>query len=337
MKFSLNQHKKNIFTILSLLITLLIFSYLFKQVSLKDVINSLQNIDFFWTFWFFIFSLIMSAARALRYKVMLRSLNQNSNLLALFCITLVRNLCSDILPARLGTLVYIFLAKTKLNVSLSSASSSFAFSLLFDIAAIAPLFILALLGSSSELSVLPMLTIASSLFVFSLLLILNSGKLCNFCLILIDKFFPSNSIKNTLRNFLKNLQVDFAKYQSKKILLEIFFLSVVIRIAKYLSLSCFLFALIVSYGYDPLNFGFSKSFIGIASAELAASLPVSGIGGFGLYEGTWSYAFSLLGLPEKLSTLTAISHHLFTQFYGLIMGLFGTIAIILFKFPSKRD
>jgi hypothetical protein len=62
---------------------------------------------------------------------------------------------------------------------------------------------------------------------------------------------------------------------------------------------------------------------------LAASLPVSGIGAFGAYEGAWAAAFELLGFPGHLAKLTAVSHHLFTQVYGYSLGALAFLLLLL--------
>ncbi|MCB0337731.1 MAG: PD40 domain-containing protein, partial [Bdellovibrionales bacterium] len=57
-------------------------------------------------------------------------------------------------------------------------------------------------------------------------------------------------------------------------------------------------------------------------------LPFSGIAGFGLYEGTWAVVFRYLGLDGGVADVTAISHHLFTQVYGYLLGMIGFSALL---------
>ena len=69
--------------------------------------------------------------------------------------------------------------------------------------------------------------------------------------------------------------------------------------------------------------------VGLVAAESSASLPVSGIAGFGAYEGVWAFTFEFLGFPEKIAQLTAISHHLFTQLYGYSIGALALMLLLL--------
>ncbi|PID74179.1 MAG: hypothetical protein CSB32_02110, partial [Desulfobacterales bacterium] len=76
-------------------------------------------------------------------------------------------------------------------------------------------------------------------------------------------------------------------------------------------------------------------FLGISASEFAASLPISGIASFGVYEGTWSLVFELLGFPGNIAKLTAVSHHLFTQVYGFGLGALALILLVLPVFKKK--
>jgi len=91
----------------------------------------------------------------------------------------------------------------------------------------------------------------------------------------------------------------------------------------------FLFALVFPIGFSLYELSVPKVFVGIVSAEFAASLPLSGIAGFGAYEGTWAFVFRLLGFSGDLADLTALTHHLFTQIYGYLLGALSLIALML--------
>ena len=104
---------------------------------------------------------------------------------------------------------------------------------------------------------------------------------------------------------------------------RIFALSLGVRCCKYLSLYVLLLALVLPLGFTVQSFPLPKVFLGLCSAELAASLPISGIAGFGVYEGAWTLVFRLLGYSERIAVLTSISHHLLTQVYGYSLGAPG--------------
>ena len=60
-----------------------------------------------------------------------------------------------------------------------------------------------------------------------------------------------------------------------------------------------------------------------------------GIAAFGAYEGAWAFTFELLGYPGHIAKLTAISHHLFTQVYGYLLGASAFLLLLLPQF--KRE
>ncbi len=73
----------------------------------------------------------------------------------------------------------------------------------------------------------------------------------------------------------------------------------------------------------------------LVSGEMAASLPVSGIGGFGAYEGTMTFVLVMLNFSTDLAATLAISHRLFTQVYGLLQGVVGLLILMLPMFNRE--
>ena len=112
-------------------------------------------------------------------------------------------------------------------------------------------------------------------------------------------------------------------------------LSICVRAFKYGSLYVLLFALVAPLGYALEQLSVPKVFLGLCSAELAASLPISGIAGFGAYEGAWALVFNLLGF-ERIAEITSISHHLITQVYGYTLGGVALLVLLLPVFKVKQ-
>ena len=76
--------------------------------------------------------------------------------------------------------------------------------------------------------------------------------------------------------------------------------------------------------------------MGACGAEFSASLPISGIAGFGAYEGTWAIIFTILGFPQKLAITTGISHHLITQVWGYSLGVICLALLLLPLFKVRK-
>ena len=82
-------------------------------------------------------------------------------------------------------------------------------------------------------------------------------------------------------------------------------------------------------GIGPRDLLPASVFWGVCAAEVAASLPVSGLAGFGAYEGAWTIAFYNLGLTKELAAMTGVAHHLFTQVYGYSIGVLALLVLLL--------
>lgn len=316
--------------LISLICTVAIFIWIFSKIDLVDVKDLILNADKGAVIGFFIASLATSFFRAWRYSVLLGAVGYSPKILSLYLVTLVRNLFSDLLPARIGTLMYVYLVTTRLGVPLGAASSSFALAFIFDFVALAPLIVLATFSLSADSLISPTwLLIGGLVFALvSVVALLCLPKVIKFALRLFqnDKF---RGLGKVLAGPLDQLDQALTKTLEAKIYFQALVLSIFVRLGKYLTLYLLLYAMLKPIGYTFETLQFSKVFIGLISAELAASLPISGPAGLGAYQGAWALAFQLLGFTEALAKSTSVSHHLFTQAYGYSLGLLAMLIISL--------
>jgi uncharacterized membrane protein YbhN (UPF0104 family) len=131
------------------------------------------------------------------------------------------------------------------------------------------------------------------------------------------------------RDFCAEAEKEVTHAREEGIFLRLFALSLLVRLAKYGSLYLLLHALLRPLAYGVEELSPAKVLLGLVSSELAASLPISGIAGFGVYEGTWSLVFTLLGMPAELAAATGVSHHVFTQAYGYLLGAASLLLLLL--------
>ncbi len=310
--------------------------YLLSTVSLQDITAVIRGISVQYVFVFLFFSLLMSLCRTWRYSLILEASGYRTSSFALFLVTLVRNFFSDLLPARLGTLVYIYLVQNRLGLPFGAAAASFGLSFIFDMLSLAFLILLAALMISSDLIPPAMILTGGGillvisggvLFFLPLVLKLTAG----FCL----RFLPvGRKYRQKIFDALTDTRQDVELVKEQGIFGKILFLSFGVRCYKYLGLYALLLALVLPLGYSVQSFPLAKVFLGLCSAELAASLPISGIAGFGAYEGAWTLVFKLFGYPEQIALLTSVSHHLLTQIYGYALG---ALALLLLMHPVFQD
>jgi Tol biopolymer transport system component/uncharacterized membrane protein YbhN (UPF0104 family) len=331
------KKRRLVFLVFSLSVSVGIFYYLFSYINFSDVLDLLQGVDSIALFAFVASSFAMSIFRSWRYLLLLSISGFAPGKVATFLVVLVRNFFSDLLPARLGSLIYVFILTTRLGVNIGASGASFSLAFLFDILALAPLVLVAILFLGAG-AVIPV----EILILLSVVLIAISATLIHFlpwfCLkteaILAVPFFKQFAISKTMSNAFEGIKVELEAIRAAGIYTKVVVLSLAVRGFKYLSLYLFLYALLKPLGFTFQEMPFAKVFLGMCSAELVASLPISGIGAFGVYEGTWAVTFKMLGFSSEISKLTAVSHHLFTQLYGYILGL---VALVLLMTPIFKN
>lgn len=328
------KHVKNnsriLYIFFSVLISVGFFFYFFSTVSFKEVIAVVRGVSAAYVIVFLFFSFAMSLCRTWRYSLIMEASGYRIFTFALFLVTLARNFFSDLLPARLGTLVYIYLVQNRLGLPFGVAAASFGLSFIFDILTLGFLILLAALMISSKL-IPPLMIITGGVIIvvvsgsvlFCLPVILNIlGRICLTLLPIGEKY------RLKFHGAMADTRRDVEAARRQGIYWKIFFLSLGVRCYKYLSLYALLLALVIPLGFTTQSFPLAKVFLGLCSAELAASLPISGIAGFGAYEGAWSLVFQMFGYSEQIAFLTSISHHLITQVYGYLLGVLALLLLL---------
>ncbi len=337
---SKRSRKRSIFyTVLSFFVSCFVFTYLFSQITFAEVKASITGLPFSSLALFVFASFTMSFCRTWRYQLLLKATGIHLSSATLFLITLVRNFFSDLLPARIGTLVYVYILNRRFQVPISPALSSFSLCFIFDIISVSFLAVFCALFFLTD-------TRAFSFFAGGgvFLLAISTAILCFLSTILKWLQHTAHLLKRfhikkweVLSEFVQKIENDVLKTQKTKIYYKVFALSLCIRSLKYISMYILFIGLVIGLGKQAGLFPLPKVVSGMIAAELAASLPVSGIAGFGAYEGTWSLVFQLLGYSEKLASLTAISHHLITQVYGYSLGALALILLLLPYFKSCHE
>lgn len=331
---------KIIFTVISLAVTAGIFSYLFRYISIGQVVQIIKSVDRGALLMFVTLSLGMSFFRTWRYEILLGLSGYKPSKPALFLVVLVRNFFSDLLPARIGTLIYIFIVNTRLGVPLGPATSSFSLSFLFDVLAVVPLILLASFYAAftAKAYMLPLFLGGLVIGGITIAIIHYLPALCSWIIRVLARIKKGDrQFGQKLADILSSVRIEVLKTKRAKLYTPVMVLSFLVRITKYAALYVFLYALLRAVGYSWSDLSVPVVFLGISTSEFVASLPVSGIASFGAYEGTWAIVFELLGFPGNIAKLTAVSHHLFTQVYGYLLGALALALLVLPVFHKRSD
>lgn len=333
--------KKNLSILLSVAVSVFLLGILAVQIDIQDLMQTFANIYYPALLAFMAIAFTAAALRALRYKLLLRPYPISFGNILL--VTFIRNLFVDLLPARIGSLSYIYVLNKKLKYSFEAATSTFVLSFLLDFLTLSPFLILSIIfvgiGTIS-------ISNATILLCFSLIF------LAFFALIL-WKIVPVFSMLFNLYKFLlKTFHLEKKKwalisqekfsltisclFQIKKNKIEwpIFLLSLLIRLAKYGSLYSLLFALMHSHGFLLTGLSFWKTILGITGAEFTSILPVKGIAGFGTWESAWALTFQLMDFESRFAIISGIGIHLITNIFEYSLGI---CAILILSLPFHKN
>lgn len=333
--------KRIISLILSILLSVFLLGFLLSHITTDDLIQTFSNIFYPALFAFVAISLFASVLRAWRYKWLL-----NPNPISfgnILLVTFIRNLFVDLLPARIGSLSYVYVLNKRLKYPFEQAASTFVVAFVFDFLTLSPFLILSILivglGDTS-VSILPLLLLAS---VFLLLIYLVLYQIIPLTKIffrvyvyLLKSFgLEAKTWAETSRNKIQLTIHGLRHIKNRKIQWPLFFLSLLIRAGKYGSLYFLLLSLLHNHGFSLANLSLWKTILGITGAELTGALPIKGIAGFGTWESGWALAFQLMDFDQKIAILSGIGVHLISNLFEYSLGILS-ILILTFPFLNRR-
>lgn len=330
--------KKILYILLSFIVSIVLIWKLQSKVDTKDILYTFSNIFIPALLAFFAISLFGSFLRAWRYKLLLYP--QKISWRNIFLVTLIRNVFVDFLPARIGSLSYIYVLNKRLNISFNTATSSFVVAFIYDFISLSPFLILAILAVGLGTTALstPLVLLFSVLFLVIVLVIY--WQLIGLCRIFITiyriflRLIKSDQKKWAIVS-IEKLQLtvtDIEQIRKRRTDLPVFFLSIGIRMAKYGALFILLFALLQVHGYTLGNMSIWKTILGITGAEMTGFSPIKGLGGFGSWETGWSITLRLLGFSSRIAVLSS-GIHLVTNLFEYILGL---LSILFLAIPKSK-
>lgn len=309
------KKSKIIATIISLGLVVLLLS----NVSLKNVLTTISEIDVkFLVFGFFLY-LFSYYFRSLRFYLLL---NKSVGINDLMHIVSVHQLASNILPAKLGEFTYVFLLKNTHKKTIGESTATLTVARLMDILSISILFFFSITMMKNLpgfiIDALWLISLFDLFIIVILLILLFSG-----------------------RKLLEQLRKVTNKYGAAKFKTVEFFLrkstEAVNSLEKVNKIStiilCFLFSLLIwIFNYSMLSilftamnieFSFAKAILAASFMLFASLLPIRGIGGFGTSEAFWTMILVPLGLSFESSVIFGFSYHIILTLYYLIIGGLG--------------
>ncbi len=315
--------------------------YLMRQIELRDLLDTLRNVHLPSLVLFVAVSLAGLGARVTRYWLLLEVRPSWRDLAV---VTLVRNCLVDLLPARLGSLSFVYLATTRLNVPVQDSLATFFLALVFDMVAIAPLLMLAILvvGGAVSTGGTALVVLAGALLIVSLVAVALMAPVLDFGATIMDRCGAGNRLGRVeLWTRLSRLATDTAaqvrQVRQRGVLLPVLLVSLLVRIFKFGAYYVLLQAVLIPHGMVWGTLNVFEVFLGIAGAELSATLPIHGIAGLGTYEAAWALGFTQLGFTAELAILSGFATHLISQVYDYGLGLAALLWIMRPGFRQSDD
>ena len=304
----------------SLVITGGIFTYLLSQIDPTEIVTTARGMTprFLWAFVALLLAGVV--ARALRFWILL---GRSAPLTLLTVIVLVRNFCVDLLPARLGELVYVYLLTTRAGHEVEQGIASLMLAVAFDIVALAPLLLLAVLvvGSGGAVSgpwlAAAALTLGLAAFGGARLAAPVGRRLAD----LVGPGTPgATGRREDLAILIRKTAHALEDAWARGIAIPVLVVSMVVRLCKFGSYFFLVLAIVGSLDLAGADLGFFRVFLGVVSAELAAALPIPTLASFGTFEAAWAFSFTELGFPREAAIVSGVLAHALSQVVEYTLG-----------------
>ncbi len=263
----------------SLAVTVALCTLLFRRVDSGDLLDWLLRVDRRYFVGYVVLSIVGLLVRSARYYLLI---GRWVGFVPLVLVTAARNFLVDLLPARIGSLSYVYLLTRRFEAPLGPVATS----------VFAAFVVAAFLGLSPALR-------------------WSAERLAR---------FPRAA--DVARRFAQ-VAAEVDESGGAGTTLALLGVSLVIRLLKFGAYWLLLLGVVREHDVTAAELPFWTAFLGIAGAELSATLPIHGIGGFGTYETAWTIGFRQLGLSSRVAILSGFATHLLSQLYDYTVGLVG--------------
>jgi uncharacterized membrane protein YbhN (UPF0104 family) len=311
-----------VYIALSALVSVGLLWLLLSQVNTEDIVSTFSRIFIPALLVYVAVALIAAWLRAWRYKWLLRP--QPISWPNMFLVTFIRNSLIDLLPARLGSLSYIYVLNRRLGFPFEAAASSFALAFVLDFLTISPFLVVSLIAvglGANALSTPALLILAAAFFLLVFLVYWRLVPVARFFLAVFRRFLRLGRIeeraaaRTAVQKFELTIQsLDSIRRRGKAV--PIFVLSLLIRLAKYISVFAFI--------------------LGLSGAELTSALPIKGLAGFGTWESAWALTFRLMDFDPRLAVISGIGVHLLSNIFEYSLGIASILILAWPYFRRKR-
>ena len=278
--------------------------------------------------------------RAIRFRLLLPPPRPGTS--AVLLVTVVQNCLGDLVPGRLAALgSYVYLLVRRYGVGLEPAAATFLLSFVYELATLGPVLALAALSRLAAAGALPsqlplgwVVAAGAGFFLVAVAVLRELGPLTRALARIVRGAAGAQApaAKSRRAEFaarLDALAAVMGEVRKAGTLLPVFVLSMIIRLAKYVSLYSLMTGLLAGAGATGRQPGFWDLILAITATELVAGLPIPALGQFGVWEGGLAGALIVLGFDRGLATIVSIGIHGIAQAYEYLLGIvaLGVLAV----------
>lgn len=296
---------------------LLLLWFLLRQVDFASLIQLILKIKGEYLILGGVIYLCKAGMRSFRFSRINDNEQGPAGFLRMLRLSLATSLASQLLPLKLGELSYVYLLKKDSRAPISRGVSTLMVIRIFDLLAIALLFIGISLFSRQPQGL--------SIYFYSIL-----GFVAFLLVLILTLLVVSRSGRAVLKFFFQFAWVQKIPFSQKiRGMLEGIFDDLVqFRWSQYLEWTGI--ALLewgINYAtYHVILWGiglqpsFFDTVVGVTFAALASVLPVNSFGNFGTQEAGWATGLVLLNYPQDIALTSGFATHLLTLAYMLLFG-----------------
>lgn len=335
----MSSMKRWIHILISILLTGILLVTIFSEVSPAEFIDIIAKSSFSLILLYFAVSLFSQVIRAIRYRLIFKSVEdvEVPPLSRFLVVTFIRSAFVDFLPARLGELSFLYVLN-RYGIGYLRGATAFAVCMVLDVAVLLGIFLVFTLFSFLfGDSLIAEIVSPDALLVVTGMLVLISLAIykLEFVLGLAKKIIPIRFKK--IQDLLSQVVIDTHKLKSERVFFPLLFLTFLLRLAKYSALYILLCAVIYQWHIHYSQISPVLSFVAFVAAEASASLPVSGLMGFGAYELVWGFIFSLSNVKVPSVEVLIFAIHIITQVLGYGLGFLALLVFFFDEFKRKRS
>jgi hypothetical protein len=297
------------------LISIAVFVFLFRKISIADIVNGFKAVDLRFSFIAFSLYIVANIFRAWRFNLIL---GKQIGFKIFLNIVFLQNFFSMLLPFRLGELSYVRMVhKNGINIGYNIASLLGA--RIFDLLSIVTIFTIALLVSYQNIpnSADLFLFLGSLMFLgvlFLVIFVFYSQKIVNFSEKILKKLSVySRKITQYFIEKSKEIAEGFLNFRKERKLVKVAAQSFIIWILIYLSG----FFLIKGAG---IELDFWQSFFVYGFPSLVGIVPVFILGGLGFYEGSIILGLMFFGINKEIATTTSLILHVQELLFVIVLA-----------------